>query len=150
MTKEHKEYNPLKPLKNRKHEAIAKKVASDPQIEQTIAYKEQYPNVSPESLPAAASRLLNSVNVRERVMALLSASAKRPILEAVSDKINEHMNGDNAPVSMDACKTVLKVSGAMDEAKADAQSFNPIQINFIVHAPQSATPIIEATDVQAS
>ena len=117
-----------KPLKNRKHELFARALAKNPTEPQSKAYKEVYPGVTDESATVRASTVLSNVSVRDRMLHLLSASAKRPILEKVSDKINEHMDGDNAPVSMDACKTILKVAGAMDEAERKESSFNPTQI----------------------
>ena len=77
-------------------------------------------------------------------MALMAQSGAS--LEDVSRVVAKHMHGDNAPVSMDACKTVLKVSGALDEQKQDTQSYNPVQINIIIEKDKAQpTTIIDVT-----
>lgn len=142
MTKEQKEYDSSKPLRNRKHEIFAREMAKNPTEPQEKAYLKAYPESSLEAAKPHASRLVSNGNVRERVMALMTEAGAG--LKDVSRVVSKHLHGDNAPVSMDAAKTILKVSSALDEQRAETVSFNPIQINFIVHAPQSATPIIEA------
>jgi hypothetical protein len=123
-------FDPTKPLKNLKHEKLARKIALDPKKTQTEAYLEVYSTNEPDSARASASEILAKPNVRERVLALMSKD--RPILEKVSERVNQHIDGDNAPVSMDACKTVLKIAGTLDEQKIAESSYNPVQINFIV------------------
>ena len=120
--------DPNRPLRNRKHEKFCQVLAKNPGVNQSIAYKEVYPIVYDNSAVTAASRLLSNVNIRDRVLSIMSRDGK-DIMEKVSDKVNQHIDGDNAPVSMDACKTVLKISGALDEPdrKADT-SYNPVQI----------------------
>lgn len=147
MKKKQENYDPSKPLKNLKHEKLARKIALEPKITQTEAYLEIYPTKNPLTAKSEASDILSKPNVRDRVLALLSKSAGRPILEAVSDRINNHVNqAENLPVSMDACKTVLRVAGAMDDAKQDATSYNPLQINIIIES-QKTTQGTDAIDV---
>lgn len=147
MVKKHKEYDASKPLPNRRHETFAQELAKNPQANQTQAYLKVYPESAIKSAQDNASRLIGQDRVRERVMALMSK--ERPILDKVADRINAHIDGDNAPVSMDACKTVLKVAGALDEAKQSEASYNPVQINIIIEGKdtQSTMPIdVTATE----
>lgn len=117
-----------KPLKNLKHEKFARELAKNPKQSQTEAYSKIY-NVDDNTAKTSASRLLSNDNVRQRVLDLMSSSAGRPILEKVGDRINDHIDGDNAPVSMDACKTVLKVAGVLDaDTTKQEASYNPVQI----------------------
>jgi hypothetical protein len=70
-------------------------------------------------------------------------------LKDVSRVVSKHLHGDNAPVSMDAAKTILKVSSALDEQKQTEASYNPVQINIIIEGKdtQSTMPIdVTATD----
>lgn len=137
MTKSDVPFDPSKPLRNRKHEKLAQELAKRPQDSQSEIYKEIYPKVSEEASIPAASRLLSNVNIRERVLSLLSKSANRPILEKVSDKVNEHIDGENAPVSMDACKTVLKIAGALDDQRQAETSYNPTAIIINIVTPKT-------------
>jgi hypothetical protein len=118
--------DPSKPLKNRRHELLIKKVLENPKIDQQDAYLEIFPTDNPKTAQAQSSMLLNSKPVRERMMYLFDKH--KASLDDTAEIISKHMRGDNAPVSMDACKTILKVAGAMDEAERKESSFNPTQI----------------------
>ena len=142
MKKEHKEYDASKPLRNRKHEVFAQQLAKNPEAPQSEAYAKVYPLTDPVNAVPSASRLLSNDNVRARVMTLLERSGAG--LKRVSERISEHLEqSENLPVSMDACKTVLKVAGVMDEQKQADTSYNPVQINIIIEGKdtQSTMPI---------
>jgi hypothetical protein len=123
-----------KPLKNRKHEAFARELAKQPSQSQDSAYLKVYPSADPNSAIAAASRLLSNVNVRQRVMELMSR--ERPILERVSERMNDHVDSSTESISLEACKTVMRIAGAMNEEKQADSSYNPTQINIIIR-PQT-------------
>lgn len=135
-------FDPSKPLKNLKHEKLARKIALDPKKTQTEAYLEVFSTNDPDSARASASEILAKPNVRERVLALMSKD--RPILEKVSERVNQHIDGDNAPVSMDACKTVLKIAGTLDEQKLAESSYSPTQINIIIRSNSNDSKAIDA------
>lgn len=128
-------FDPYKPLKNLKHEKLARKIALDPKKTQTEAYLEVYSTDNHLTAKSEASDILSKPNVRERVLALMSKD--RPILEKVSENINANLDQrDNLPVNLETCKTVLKVAGALDDPKLAESSFHPVQINFIVNSKQ--------------
>jgi hypothetical protein len=138
MDKTPEERQSSRPLRNRKHEKFCQVLAKNPEANQSLAYKKVYPSVMESTAVVNASKLLSNTNIRDRVLSLMSRGGKN-ILEKVSDKVNEHIDGTNAPVSMDACKTVLRVAGALDEQKQDAQAFMPTQINIIIRQADKAT-----------
>ena len=121
-----------KPLKNRKHELFARELAKKPTESQDKAYMRVYPEADPKSAVCASSRLLSNVNIRQRVMDLMSI--ERPILEKVSERMNKHVDSDTESISLDACKTVFRIAGAMNEDKQEGTSYNPTQINIIIQS----------------
>jgi len=123
-----------KPLKNRKHEAFCRELAREPGQSQDSAYMKVYPSADPQSAIPAASRLLSNGNIRQRVIDLMSR--ERPILERVSERMNDHVDSDTESISLEACKTVMRIAGAMNEDKTEATSYNPTQINIIIR-PQT-------------
>lgn len=145
MAKQQKNYDPSKPLRNRKHEKFCQVLAKNPEANQSEAYKEVYPDIQEDTAVVNASRLLGNANVRDRVMALLTKDNAG--LKDVSSVMSKHLHGDNAPVSADMCKTILKVAGALDEQKQTNASYNPVTINFIVR--KADTKPIDIIDVTA-
>ncbi len=152
MPKKKKDNNPLdptKPLPNRKHEHFAKTIASNPLLKQDEVYLKTYPDSDSDSAIASASRLLNNVNVRARVMALLDKVDAG--LPRATQKLKQHLESDTESISLDATKTVFKLAGAMDEVKGDgAQVYNPVQViikQMNISAPQ-AQPSPQVIDIQ--
>lgn len=122
-----KDIDPTKPLLNHKHETFAKIIAKHPNLSQDKAYLSVYPESSLESSIANASRLINSDNVRARVMALLDqVNAGLP---RASQKLKEHLESDTESISLDATKTIFKLAGAMDDVKGEGNAvYNPVQV----------------------
>jgi hypothetical protein len=122
-------FDPNKPLKCLRQEKLARYIVENPKATQTQAYLSTYPTNNINTATAEASTILGKPNVRERVLALMSQYAKRDIIGKVAENISLTLDQrENLPVNMDACKTVLKVAGALDEQKQADQSYNPVQI----------------------
>jgi hypothetical protein len=123
----------MPPLKRIKQEQFARAVIESGS--QTEAYQKVY-GVDYDVAKSNASDSLSKPNVRARVMELLTEN--KAGLSDVSKRIAEHVHGENAPVSLSACQTVLKVAGAMDEAEKSQASYNPTMIvirKIVVNQP---------------
>lgn len=122
------------PLRNVKHEVFAREVInSDSHAE---AYRKVYGDVNAPEV--SASRLLTSVNIRERILELMQESGATSIKNVVS-KLGEGINSENEGIMMDGVKTALKAYGVFDEAK-DSANLNAIQIVFSDPAPKPNDP----------
>jgi len=115
----------MPPLKNIKHEKFAHAVINSDS--QTQAYKEVY-GTEGKAPEVCASRLLSSVNVRERVLELMQQSEATSI-KNVLEKLGNGINSENEGIMMDGVKTAMKAYGVFEEAKESA-GLNAIQIVF--------------------
>jgi hypothetical protein len=121
-----------KPLRNRKHEKFCQVLAKNPEANQSLAYKEVYPSVMESTAVVNASKLLSNTNIRDRVLSIMSRYSGKDILKKASEKLSDHIDSPTESTSMDAVKCTLRIAGALDEQKADAQAFMPTQINIII------------------
>lgn len=123
----------MPPLKNLKHEKFAQALLDQPSP--TTAYALTYGSKDKEVASAASSRLLGNVTgIRERVLELLER--RKAGLDRVSERLRDHLESDTEQISLETCKTILRVAGAFETVDNSASMQN-IQINITNLAPNS-------------
>lgn len=123
----------MPPLKNLKHEKFAQALLDQPS--QAKAYALTYDTKDIEGARASGSRLLSNVSsIRERVLELLER--RKAGLDRVSERLRDHLESDTEQISLDTCKTILRVAGAFDPVDNSATMQN-IQINITNLSPTS-------------
>jgi hypothetical protein len=137
--------DPSKPLKNPKHEIMARELAKGQC--QVDAYKRAYPKASNTTAQGNASRLIASTNINERALKLLDSVGLSE--KKLAQTLNKHVDSETAQISLDATKTGFKLLGYGQESKESTQSYNPTQINIIIKQ-RDTQPVdsIEVTPVK--
>lgn len=131
--KHYEEFKTLPPLKNLKHEKFAQALITEPS--QTAAYAVAYDSKNLQAAGASSSRLLeNAKGIRERVLELLER--RKAGLSRVSERLKDHLESETENISLETCKTILRVAGAFDPVDNSAHMQN-IQINITNLAPTS-------------
>lgn len=125
MKRPKKPIDPTKPLKNPKHEIMARKLAQG--STQVEAYKTAYPNANNTTANSIASSITNSHGINERALKLLDSVGLSE--KKLAQKLNQHVDSDSESISLDATKHGLKLIGYGQDAKNEAQQvYNPVQI----------------------
>lgn len=125
MKRPKKPIDPSKPLKNPKHEIMARKLASGKS--QVEAYLEAYPKSNPEGAKAVAYRAVASHGVNERALKLLDSVGLTE--DKLAKKLNEHVDSFTESISLEATKHGLKLIGYGQDAKDQSQQvYNPVQV----------------------
>ena len=131
--KHYEDFITLPPLKNLKHEKFAQALITEPS--QTAAYAVAYDSKNLQAAGASSSRLLeNAKGIRERVLELLER--RKAGLDRVSERLRDHLESDTEQISLDTCKTILRVAGAFD-TQSDKDSSQNIQINITNLSPSN-------------
>jgi hypothetical protein len=118
----------MPPLTNIKHEKFARAVIDKPSYSQ--AYKEVYEVEGAKVAGNSASRLLENVGIKNRVMELMNQSqlGLAPIVARLGRWIYDE---DHPSVSLDAVKTGLKLHGALDSDEKSSGNIANININIV-------------------
>jgi hypothetical protein len=124
MKKPNKVIDPSKPLKNVKHEIMARELAKG--SSQVDAYRKVYPNASDVTTNAIASRTINDNGINERALRLLE---KAGLSEGkLAGSLNDCVDDDDKRIKLDATKFALGMIGYGKEQKIAESSYNPVQI----------------------
>lgn len=117
--------NPNKPLKNPKHEIMARKLAQG--STQVEAYKTAYPNANDTTAKSVASSITSSHGINDRALKLLDSVGLSE--KKLAQKLNQHVDSDTESISLDATKHGLKLIGYGQDAKDSGQQvYNPVQV----------------------
>lgn len=117
----------MPPLKNLRHEKFAREMINAPTNKD--AYIKAYPDVANNIVASNnASRLLDSVSVKARILELLQQNpATSP--DGITKRLNELVASENEGIAMQAVNTGLKVYKMFDE-DGGGNTINAIQIVF--------------------
>lgn len=113
-------------LKNLKHESFAKSVVEH-KGNISEAYRDVYDPQANGSAGASASRLLDTVSVRDRVIALMKENGID--LKGLTKKLTEHVNDGDKRLSLDATKFSYKLQGAVDQDNPVPSSHQHIHLH---------------------
>lgn len=141
--------NPNKPLKNPKHEIMARKLAQG--STQVEAYKTAYPNASQTTANSQAHEVIARANINDRAVKLLESVGLSE--KKLAQKLNQHVDSDTESISLDATKHGLKLIGYGQESKEQGATYNPVQIiikQMNISAPQALPQVIDAQQVTDS
>lgn len=133
-----KPIDPSKPLKNPKHEMIAREIASG--STQIDAYRKYHPKAKESSVMACASRAVEMHGINQRALKLLESVGLTE--EKLANTLNKHVDSMTESISMDATKTGFKLLGYGQEQRQAETSYNPVQINIIIEdsKPETVVP----------
>ncbi len=132
----------MPPLKNYKHEKFAQAVVEKPSATQAYqaTYKSEY-----STARANSSELLAKTDVKNRVYELLEK--RKAGLGRVSERLKDHLESDTEAISLDTCKTILKLYGAFDENDG-TKAMTKISIN-VTNIGNNKTDIPQVIDATA-
>lgn len=134
--------NPNKPLKNPKHEIMARKLAQG--STQVEAYKTAYPNASQTTANSQAHEVIARANINERAVKLLESVGLSE--KKLAQKLNQHVESETESISLDATKHGLKLIGYGQDAKDSGQQvYNPVQV---IIQQMTVNPLPQPIDTQ--
>lgn len=119
-----KPIDPSKPLPNPKHEIIAIELANG--SSQVDAYKKAYPKASQLTAQANACQVVANAGINDRALKLLESVGLSE--KKLASRLNEHVDSDDANISLSATKEGFKLLGYGQERKEAEASYNPVQI----------------------
>lgn len=115
----------MPPLKNIKHEKFARELAKPEITSNTQAYMNINPGMSYNSARATAPVVLANPSIKQRVIELLDKNGLS--LEKLTNKLSEHIDGDDKPISFRGVELGFKLHGALDEDKGQS---GDVIVNF--------------------
>lgn len=116
----------MPPLKNIKHEKFAREILTAENNKE--AYLKVYPEQSTACASTSAGRLLNSVEVRQRILELLQENeGTKP--ENLTRRLGQLVNSENEGIAIQSVNTALKAFKVFEEDSPGA-TLNAIQIVF--------------------
>ena len=123
----------MPPLKNIRHEKFAQAVINSPT--QAEAYIKSYPNVI-DSVGASnsASRLLDSVSIRQRIQELLQQN-EHTSPNGITKRLNELIASENEGIAIQAINTGMKAYHVFDDGPISTNIEN-INVVFADVNPQ--------------
>lgn len=131
MKNDNSKRKPGEPLKSPKQEQFVQELLRQPSA--TKAYKETY-KCSYGTARVQSSDSLANTDIRNRFMELLQR--QKAGLPRVSERLRDHLESETESISLDTCKTILKVAGVFDPID-NAANMQNIQINISTLAPDS-------------
>lgn len=137
--------DPTKPLKNPKHEIMARKLASGKS--QVEAYLEAYPKSNPEGANAVAYRAVAMHGINDRALKLLESVGLNE--KKLASKLNECVDSEIESIKLDATKHGLKLIGYGQDKEQAQQVYNPVQV-IIQQLTVNPQPIDTKEDTKGS
>lgn len=106
----------MAPLRNIRHEKFAQAIIDAPSNKD--AYLAAYPEQSMECASTSAGRLLNSVEVKQRILELLQQNeGTKP--ENITRRLGQLVNSENEGIAIQSVNTALKAFKVFEEDKLD-------------------------------